>query len=200
MLSFLLLDGFCLRKGGEDQQWEEKLKLSSNLCFGDTNENLRESALAILESLDLNHFIGSENNGFKLHSPEYIFQSFMTRDHFVDFFLEHAHPFGVERFCRSPGYRKRQDEICCVLNSEQFKVLVKRLRFNILSNTTIDDQTCHQIIEDECKLQYSIHAQFCYYGNLLLSDLSVVVRRSLIFQIILQLDQFQSNLQQSIRW
>ncbi|XP_062617498.1 uncharacterized protein LOC134279156 [Saccostrea cucullata] len=59
-------------------------------------------------------------------------------------------------FCRSPGYRKSEGEICCNLSPDQFKNLVQRLKFDILSNNSITDETCHHIIEEKLNIPKGI--------------------------------------------
>ncbi|XP_062610629.1 uncharacterized protein LOC134272409 [Saccostrea cucullata] len=154
LLCCLLLDEFRFLKF-EPDQWKEKLNQSKEFCSVVKKETT-ENALDAIEYETLHEYIEFKDEEYCLISPDRIFQSFLQRSGFLDFFVKYSTPPNLGIFCRSPGYRKDEGEICCNLSPEQFKNLVQQLKFDILSNNSITDETCHQIIEDELNIPKGI--------------------------------------------
>ncbi|XP_061194945.1 uncharacterized protein LOC133203113 [Saccostrea echinata] len=147
LLCCLLLDK-CRPSNNEPDDWEEKLKLSWNFCFGDDEKNITERVLPAISNGKFEDYVSCKNNEYKLLSPDIIFQSFLQRSGFVDFFLKHACSQSIGIYCRSPGYKKDRCETSCTVTPEQFKVVVQRLRFDILTDYSIKDKRFHPIIEE----------------------------------------------------
>ncbi|XP_062617497.1 uncharacterized protein LOC134279152 [Saccostrea cucullata] len=155
LLCCLLLDK-CQPSKNKPDDWEEKLKISWKFCCGDDDKNITKRVLTVISDGKFEDHINCENNEYKLLSPDVVFQSFLRKSGFVDFFLQHACSRNISIYCRSAGYKKDPCETCCNVTPEQFKVVVQRLNFDILTNNSIKDKACHPIIEEALNIPKGI--------------------------------------------
>ncbi|XP_062617499.1 uncharacterized protein LOC134279157 [Saccostrea cucullata] len=155
LLCCLLLNK-CRARRNEPDEWEEKLKLCWKFCCADDEKDITERVFAAISNGKLKDHIYCKNNEYGLQSPDKIFKRFLQMNGFVDFYLQHACSQNIGIYCRSPEYSNDQDETCCIVSLEQFRVVVQRLKFDILTHFTIKDKAFYPIIEEVLNIPQGI--------------------------------------------
>lgn len=115
-------------------------EVNLNLCFNKTTR----------------HFICNKNGRYVFASQNAMDSVFLAFDWYdklkkIQYDLLSVNEEFLRRYCRSSGYKEKENELCVLLTSCRTKLFISCLGNGIIDHPTLEDKEIHAFVCDTCK-------------------------------------------------